>query len=91
MTRGRWPHIHHMTVAGKYARSEFIHKLAVIFCIVGLHPLPRSSLQVSTHIAHHSKALLKPILKPILPYVAEAVDGGEEGSFFTYVQVNIGT
>ena len=76
---------YHVTVAGKHARSGFIHIHTVIFCTVGQPSLSHSSLQIYAYIAIHSKALLKQNLKLILPlpypYIAEAVDGREKGSF----------
>ena len=66
--------------------------MCLMFCTVGQPSLPR--LQVFTQIAHHSKVLLeaepiKLILPHLYPYLAEVVDGGEEGSYFTYMQVNV--
>ena len=71
-----------------------VHVLKCTHC--GIQYCSRSSvsssiLQLSTHTAQHSKALLKLNLKLILPlfylfYVAEAVDGGEDVSFLTYKQ-----
>ena len=81
---------YHMTVARKHVPSKFIHIYTVIFCTVGRPCLSCSSLQVSAHIAHHSKVLLKLIQKLILPllypYVAETVDDREERSYLTYKQ-----
>ena len=79
----------YVTVGRKHVHNEFIHIHTVIFSAVGQPSLSCWSLQVSAHIAHHSKALLKVNLELILsllyPYVAEAVDG-EKDSFFMYKQ-----
>ena len=77
-------HVYHVTGSTRVANLH-----TVVYCTAGC--LASSSLQVSTHIAYHSKALLKFNLNSILPllypYVAEMVDDGEEE--FLHVQAKI--
>ena len=73
----------HLTMARKHMCNEFIHISYFIYLYCRLLSLSRSSLHVSAHIAHNSKAQpnLKLILSLLYPHVTEAVDSIEEGSF----------